>query len=374
MKTTLIYEPTLTGHHLEYLHHYYLGALERKDRKFIFLVPKSFDCVKDKYTWEKASHIEFRYIDEKYSRCLTAKNIYRLGWNASRVLNDYVRSTHADEIILTMLMQFIPFIIFLLPRNVRVRGIMYKIYLYTEDKTSWLRLAAERMRFWLTARSKVVETVFVLNDEDSANRFNEIYNTAKFKFLPDPVPQVDVNSVKNIRQELGIPDNHTMYLHFGGLDKRKGTLDILNAIIATPSEMLKDKTFVFAGKQKESLRKEFYPLLEVAEQKTKVLVYDEFCSYEFLYNLCFSCDVVLMPYHLTNLSSGVLGYASLFGKPVIGPKYGLIGHLIKKYELGKVIDIPINADALQSVPTKLGLQDAYVRINQLDNFIKLIMK
>lgn len=374
MKTTLIFEPTLSGHHLEYLHHYYLGALKRTDRNYIFIVPKIFESVKDQYTWKKASHVEVRYIDEKYSKCLSVTNIYRLGWNASRVLNDYVRTTHAEEVILTMLMQFIPFIIFLLPRNVRVRGILYRIYLYTENKTSWLRIAAERLRFWLTARSRIVETVFVLNDADSANTFNEIYNTTKFKFLPDPVPQVDVNSVKNIRHEIGIPNNHTMYLHFGGLDKRKGTLDILNAIIATPSEMLKDKTFVFAGKQKDSLRKEFYTLLEVAKQKAEVLVFDEFCSYEFLYNLCFSCDVVLMPYHLTNLSSGVLGYASLFGKPVIGPKDGLIGHLITKYELGKVIDIPINADALQSVPTKLGLQDAYVRLNQLDNFIKLIMK
>lgn len=371
---TLIFEPTLSGHHLEYLHHYYLGALEKTDEEFIFLVHRDFKQVKHQYSWPQSNNISFQYIDDKYDSKLNCSNIYVLGWNVSRILNCYVRKMGIDKVLLTMLMQFIPFIIFLLPRNVRVRGIMYKIYLYTEDKTSWLRLVAERLRFWLTARSKVVETVFVLNDEDSANRFNEIYNTTKFKFLPDPVPHVDVNSVKNIRHEIGIPDNHTMYLHFGGLDKRKGTLDILNAIIATPSEMLKDKTFVFAGKQKDSLRKEFYTLLEVAKQKAEVLVFDEFCSYEFLYNLCFSCDVVLMPYHLTNLSSGVLGYASLLGKPVIGPKDGLIGHLITKYELGKVIDIPINADALQSVPTKLGLQDAYVRLNQLDNFIKLIMK
>ena len=122
---TLIFEPTLSGHHLEYLHHYYLGALERPENEYIFLVPKSFDQVQEKYEWEKANNIKITYIDEKHIARLSSSNIYILGWNVSRTLNHYIRRLHPDEVILTMLMQFIPFIIFLFPSNVRIRGIMY---------------------------------------------------------------------------------------------------------------------------------------------------------------------------------------------------------------------------------------------------------
>lgn len=374
MKTTLIFEPTLSGHHLEYLHHYYVGALERKDNNYIFIVPNSFVQISDKYEWAEASHIEFRYIDEKFNALLSVSNIYLRGLNASRVLSHYVKMFCPEEVILTMLMQFIPFIAFLLPRSVRVRGIMYKIYLYEQHKMSWTRLLAEKLRFWIAARSKVIDSVFVLNDEDSAKRFNDIYHTEKFRFLPDPVPQVDMATVRNIRYELGVPDNNILYIHFGGLDNRKGTLDILKAIIAAQSEILKGKSFVFAGKQKEALRKEFYPLLEVACKRAQVLVYDEFCSYEFLYNLCYSCDVVLMPYYLTNLSSGVLGYAALFKKPVIGPNEGLIGNLINKYQLGVATSIPISSGSFDYVPSSQGDQSVYVNKNQLESFINLILK
>ena len=371
---TLIFEPTLSGHHLEYLHHYYLGALERQENEYIFLVPSSFEQVKEKYEWKNAHNIEFKYIDEKYNTQFIESNIYKLGWNVSKVLNHYVREIRPDDIILTMLMQFIPFIIFLLPGKVKVRGIMYKIYLYEQNRMSKLRLFFEKTRFWLAVRSKIIETIFVLNDSDSAQELNQIYQTNKFKYLPDPIPQVDMNKVRDLRLELKIPQNHTVYLHFGGLDQRKGTIDILKAIINAPRDQLYDKTFIFAGKQKNALKEQFYPLLEKASKNASILVYDEFCSYEFLYDLCYTCNIILMPYHITNLSSGVLGYAALFDKPVIGPEEGLLGHLISKYQLGKAVRIPIDEEFLNfriSFPCENNL---YLENNLLANFIKFVMK
>lgn len=371
---TLIFEPCLTGHHLEYLHHYYLGALERQENEYIFLVPSSFELVKDKYEWTKAHNIEFKYIDEKYSAQFTETNIYKLGWNVSKILKYYVRMIRPNEVILTMLMQFIPFIIFLLPREVRVRGIMYKIYLYEQNRMTKLRLFLEKTRFWLASRSKNIETIFVLNDSDSAQELNRIYQTKKFKYLPDPIPQVDMNKVRDLRLELKIPQNHTIYLHFGGLDQRKGTIDILKSIIESPIDHLKDKTFIFAGKQTDQLQKIFYPLLEEAKKRTSILVYDEFCRYEFLYDLSKTCNVILMPYHITNISSGVIGYAALFKKPVLGPAGGLLGHLITKYELGKTIDIPIDSNSLFVNKGLLNNNESYVKINTLANFIEIVMR
>ena len=341
---TLIFDSSVTGHHLEYLHHYYMEAIGHTDEEYVIMVPNDFIKVKKEYEWPYSSNISFVYIPEEDEKLLKETNFYKLGWNTSKILQRAVRKIKPDRVLLTMLMQFIPFIIFLLPRNVRVRGIMYKIYLYEVHRMGKLRLAAERLRFWLAARSSKIEQIFVLNDEDSARTFNTLYSTSKFQSLPDPVPSVDFSKVKSVREELGVSPVEKLYLHFGGLDGRKGTIDILKSIIASKKGELKDSCFVFAGRINKNTLNDFYDLLSVAKEKTRILVFDQFCSYDFLWNLCYSCDVILMPYHLTSLSSGILGYAAVFNKPVIGPDNGLIGNLIKKYELGISTQFPLKPE------------------------------
>ena len=341
---TLIFDSSVTGHHLEYLHHYYMEAIGHTDEEYVIMVPNDFIKVKKEYDWPYSSNISFFYIPEEDEILLKETNFYKLGWNTSKILQRAVRKIKPDRVLLTMLMQFIPFIIFLLPRNVRVRGIMYKIYLYEVHRMGKLRLAAERLRFWLAARSSKIEQIFVLNDEDSARTFNTLYSTSKFRSLPDPVPSVDFSKVKSVREELGVSPVEKLYLHFGGLDGRKGTIDILKSIIASKKGELKDSCFVFAGRINKNTLNDFYDLLSVAKEKTRILVFDQFCSYDFLWNLCYSCDVILMPYNLTSLSSGILGYAAVFNKPVIGPDNGLIGNLIKKYELGISTQFPLKPE------------------------------
>ena len=81
-----------------------------------------------------------------------------------------------------------------------------------------------------------------------------------------------------------------------------------------------------------------------------------------------------MPYHITNLSSGVIGYAALFGKPVIGPSKGLLGHLINKYQLGETVGTPINKSFLNIQLCTPRKTDLYINENLLTNFIKLIIR
>lgn len=211
----------------------------------------------------------------------------------------------------------------------------------------------------------------MLNDEDSTRTFN---STSKFRSLPAPVPSVDFSKVKSVRENIGISYDERLLLHFGGLDGRKGTLDILNSIISSKEGELDNICFVFAGRINKNTRDKFYELLNVAKTKAKILVFDKFCSYDFLCNLCYSCDVILMPYHLTNLSSGVLGYAALFHKPVIGPDNGLIGKLINKYHLGIATSIPLTYQEfkVQTDKTAAGCE-RYVMTNSLEKFKQIIM-
>lgn len=370
----LIFEPELSGHHLEYLHHYYEGALNRSENDYVFLVPRKFEQVKELYEWTPSSSIDIRYIDEKYDEYLSATNVYVLGWKVSKVLKDYVKEIKPDKVILTTIMQFIPFICWLLPNSVKVKGIMYKIYLYEKDRMSFFRLLAERFRFWTAARSAVIESIYVLNDEDSSEEFNAIYHTDKFKFIPDPVPEIDITKCSNIREDLNIPSEHKVYLHFGSMGERKGTLEILKAIELSDNSELNNATFIFAGKLDKGIKDEFVSLQDRLRNRVNILIFDQFCSYEFLFNLCYTCDVILMPYKLTSLSSGVVGYASVFGKPVIGPSDGLIGNLIRKYNIGYCLP-KITADEIkQAFSANIVIsENSYMENNSLSSFINVIL-
>lgn len=372
---TLIFEPILSGHHLEYLHHYYMGALSLHEESYIIKVPRKFIEVKSKYEWPKSTNIRFDFFSHNEEIALKETNVYKLGWKASKILNYTVRKVKADKVILTTIMQFIPFIIFLLPRNVLVRGIMYKVYLYEANNMPFLRLLLEMLRFKIATCSNIIEKIFVLNDLDSVRQLNNFYKTDKFCFLPDPIPKIDLANVRDVRRELNIPESNKIYLHFGALNQRKGTLDILESIITSTKQEMEGKTFIFAGKQNLDFRELFYPLLEKAKCNANILVFDEFCSYEFLNNLCFTCDVILMPYHITNLSSGVLGYAAFFKKTVIGPNSGLIGNLIEKFKLGITINIPIQKEdlSIDNNYEKFGAKK-YVESNNVSLFTEIIME
>ena len=52
--------------------------------------------------------------------------------------------------------------------------------------------------------------------------------------------------------------------------------------------------FIFAGKVYKDIREEFYLHYNVLKQNIRILVFDEFCSFDFIESLCVSCDAILL--------------------------------------------------------------------------------
>lgn len=67
-----------------------------------------------------------------------------------------------------------------------------------------------------------------------------------------------------------------------------------------------------------------------------MFVFDEFVLYLYWYNI--RHDAILIPYKNTAQSSGLLGYAAQFNKPLLAPSNGLIGKLVNEYKLGYLLD------------------------------------
>lgn len=342
---TLVFETCLTGHRLEYLHHIYMGACDRKDETFIFVVPKHFKDKKANLVWPENENIHFRFIpDNVATKVESEKNLIKSSYLHTRLLRKYANEEQTDHILLISLMNYMPWLAFLQLKSQSIRGIIYKIYLYNEFLG--VRKLINKAIYNLFAHRRTMDKIFILNDAASANRLNEIYHTSNFQFLPDPVPSIDRKEVNNIRKDLSVKPSDNMYLHFGGLSERKGTLVILEAIATMSAEELRNKIFVFAGSVYDEIKDRFYALKDDLSKKSRIIVYDEFCPYSLLNNLCESCDAILIPYLSTSHSSGVIGYASFFNKPLIGPSRGLIGYLIKEYNMGMMLD-DINSEKLK---------------------------
>lgn len=369
----MLFEPDISGHHIEYIHHIYVMARSKSECRYIFVVPENFDICNTQYNWPEANNIEFDYIPISDIDRLKGCNLVKSSYRHSKLLSRYVNKFKVSHVFLISLIFYIPFLPFLVSKKVNVIGILYKIYLYEWNSYSWHRKALEILKYKTISFNNCIKTVFVLNDSPSAELFNKLYKTNKFNFLIDPYNNFSY-APHDLRKEMGIPDNKQVFIHMGAMNMRKGTLTILKSI-ALMSQKERDKfALVIAGVVRSEIKKEFYELYNFLKDSCQIIVYDEFCSREFMSDLCFTCDCMLIPYGVTAQSSGLIGYAAYYHKPVIGPGSGLVGKLIRTYRLGTHIK-DVNPNSLAKAMTDFEsyrTDSPYCEYATIDKFQKQI--
>ena len=335
-KTNIIFESNICGHVMEYLHNIYLQAINSEDN-FVFLLPHSFEKSKLILDWPKALNVTFYYITDTETENCNQQSMIKAALERSRCIRKYSKLLNADNVFLIFMIRTMPFLPFFLPRGTKASGIIYSIPLYKTTR-SWKQKIKDKIVYRLFVCKKSIKKIFMLNDPRSAAHYNEKYGTDKFIHLTDPIPEIDMTKVKDLRRELEIPQNNTVYLQFGSIDLRKNSLNILRALVLMSPDELKGKTFVFMGKLSPDIKEEFNKLVEELNNKVQIIINEGFVSYEYLNNMCYTTDVILTIYTNVEMSSGSIGYAAYFGKPVIGSSKGLLGNLIKDNNLGITID------------------------------------
>lgn len=361
----IIFDTEINGHHLEYIHHLYMGALKDCNNEYIFAIPETFHEVKHQFDWPPAQNVLFHFIGKKeLKKCLSHK-IFGFIYE-SFLAKKIIKAVKGDEIILIFLMRVMPFLPIILPSKVKISGIIYDIYLHNNYNN--FRLLYEKIRYKIIV--KYVKKAYILNDKNSTSLLNRRYRTQVFKFLPDPIPDKAFEPYSHTTDNLKIEG--TVYLHFGHMKKRKGTLDILHAISMLPPNH--KGTFIFAGIIDIEIKEEFYQLIENNKSKN-LIVFERYCDYRFINDLCYKSDCILIPYYNTAQSSGVLGYAAAHKIPVIGPEYGLLGQLIKDNNLGVTIpEVTPKAILTTMLQIKNYIpSEEYSISNSLDNFIHTII-
>lgn len=336
IKINIIFESDIRGHVLEYLHNIYMYAIHSEDN-FVFLLPRSFEEFKSNLHWPESENVSFHFITETEAEMCNHPNVLKSALERSRCIRKYAKELKADNVFLIFLIRTMPFLPFYLPRKTKASGIIYSIPLYKSGQSRGQNIK-DKVIYRLFARKKNIRNIFMLNDPRSAAHYNEKYGTDKFLHLTDPIPEIDMSQVKNMREELEIPTENTIYLQFGSIDSRKNSLNILRALTLMTPEELKGKTVIFMGRMNSYIKEDFNKLVAELSDKVQIIVNEGFVPYDYLNSMCYTADVILTIYNNVEMSSGSIGYAAYFGKTVVGPSAGLLGNLIKDNNLGITID------------------------------------
>ena len=371
----LLFDFRTKGHHIEYIHHIYM-MMARSTENYVMVVPDDYKKRGKEYEWPDSKNIYIDLIPKEKAESTETGNLIQQSYKKTKLLKNYVQKYHPSNVFLISLISYIPFLPFMIPHKVNVTGILYKIYLYEWKRYSAVRKLLECFKYKCMTADNCLNHIMVLNDNSAAIKLNRIYKTDKFIFLPDPFNKISYTA-RNIRKELGIPKSNRVFLHFGSMNRRKGTLSILKAIKLLPKENANDITVVIAGLIREDIKKEVYLLLsEIENTACQILLYDKFCSNEFIADLCCSSDFILMPYQAVAQSSGLIAYAANYHIPVIGPSEGLVGKLIRKNKLGIHLDNIDEfgiADVMANVqPYKIN--SVYSVVSSIDSFQDKINK
>jgi glycosyltransferase involved in cell wall biosynthesis len=332
-KRTLIFDHEISGHHLEYLNHLYIRAGEKSEETFIFVINPDFEYVRHYFIWPEFKNVKVVFIDRVQILKIESGS-FRTSFELCSILKMYVKREHASHIFLISLMVFLPFLPVFLTDKVRVSGIIYSIMTRSYRTDSIIKRFQDALKYRIFTGFRVFDRIFLLNDAPSSRLLNRKYRTGIFRSLPEPIIPLRIAAHEDLRKTHNIVENKKIFLHFGGLSARKGTLELLKAIKLLKSNSLENACFIFAGKVNDDIRNDFYSILASFSTEVKVVIYDKFCSYELLGALCSVSDYIVMPYNINSRSSGLLGYSAQFNVPVIGPSEGLIGVLIRRYDLG----------------------------------------
>jgi glycosyltransferase involved in cell wall biosynthesis len=150
----------------------------------------------------------------------------------------------------------------------------------------------------------------------------------------------DQAAVTQLQQTLGLAPARKIFLLFGALDQRKGIYPLLNALRQLPPAQQTQITLLVVGSMADTERAALLAALAEFQRHSAVqlVVQDHFIPDEAIPHYFALADVVLALYQHHVGSSGVLLWAAAGGKAVLASDYGLLGELVRRHQLGYLVD------------------------------------
>ena len=335
-----------SGHNVEYLDHLIDYLRQHTDENnYIFIVHPDFKIFFPEIFKKAKSGSNIKVVGIQSTKLKRATNNYFHITNAIHIyklMDDYARIKNADHVFLLEFNSYQP-TIGLYRQKYFVSGVLFRPF-YRKKLTTivdYITYLRKLIITFLYSKNKNVKDVFILNDKKTVQKLNTLYNTEIFKTLPDPVPKLSPLINHSIRNSLNIDNKKIIFLHFGALSERKGTINIIEAFSILPDKLKQKVVLLIIGKP-ESDSFDLKINLKIRTTKnagcTPNIIYDnKFVSSSMMKTFFEQCDVVLVPYANIESSSGIVGHAISSKKLLIGPDKGLLAEIIREYGRGVLI-------------------------------------
>lgn len=359
----LVFEPVAEGHPYEWIRHLIHCAEKDRPKQVIWLV------VAPELYGELAA--ELRGFASDWIRLLTLSrsetalcrhrwlllNSFARWWVARR----YANRTGAGAVhFLSLDLLSVPLALGLGIGGRRVSGILFRpsvhyCYLGPYDP-SWrerLRDLRKAMIYPRMLANRSLTSALTIDPYFAPYAVRFYRNGRKVKPLPDPVQSVDPISTLALDFPARSQLQRILFLMFGYLSERKGTLTLLEALRLLPPDISARAKIIFAGRIDPSIKAEVergFLALQEEQAGLSFSLDNRWLGTEEIETLVRQADVVLAPYQRFVGSSGVMLWAARFGKPLLTQDFGILGPLVRDYRLGMTVDCtqpPAIADGLE---------------------------
>lgn len=336
----LLFDIFITGHHSEYINHLVDYIIKNNDNsQYIFVVHPLFlqqfpdihqKCLLNgNIGWITISQDEFN----KCNRGGIGKKSLSTYW----IMNKYALNNNVDHVVLLSINHF-QLALGIFRSSYTISGILFKQFHRIPKGGNPIIYYRKYLQTLLLTFNKKITNIFILNDYSSVEYFNSQFKTSVFKVLPDPVPELKPLKGFDIYKEYNIIKRKKIFLHIGSLSERKGTFEIIYALSQIPSNIRKGIFVLLVGKVSDEIDDLINKKINDLNLNSNCYLDNSFVDNEKMKSLFLQSDVVLIPYKNSEASSGILGHAAASNIPVIGPNTGLLGELIREYNLGLTIN------------------------------------
>jgi glycosyltransferase involved in cell wall biosynthesis len=232
----------------------------------------------------------------------------------------------------------------------------------TDYRSSWKeRFQQWREKLFLSRilRHPQLENLFCL-DNFAVKHLDKFNTSVKAIPLPDPI-EIKTPSelqVSNLKQDLGIEANKKVLLLFGALTTRKGVTQLLDAIATLSPDLSQQICLLLVGESNIQSQIDARINLICQSQPIQIITRYEFVPEEDVQAYFQIADIVLAPYQRHVGMSGILLQAAAAEKPVLSSDYGLMGEIVRRYQLGVTVD--------SKMPTEIAKGLTYLLVEDME--------
>ncbi|MEC9265310.1 MAG: glycosyltransferase [Pseudomonadota bacterium] len=345
IRRVVIFESDPRGHAREWLTHI-LKAAERQGlrNRMVLLVARE---LADVLPVPLTGGADVVALSEGEQRLCNTGSAFQRGMAKWRVVRRLARRIGVDGVFFLSLDHLLaPLALGCgLGKNTSVSGILFRPTAHydafeggTGGAGVWLKQRIKRDFVVRALRNPALSTLMSLDPyfPDYAQR--HLPGGGKVVPIDDPAPTMPALAPKaGGTRKTG----RTAFLLFGEITERKGALQLLQALHQAPVSLLRQIEVSIAGRIDSGIEERFYRLLRELEwgrPDAMVHVEDRWASDAELADRLTRTDIVLAPYQNFVGSSGVLIRAAQYRKPVICQRFGLLGQLVRDFELGIATD------------------------------------